>query len=123
MLTLNDYKEPGRPMTELARESSEPTVAEALMALASDYLERAAKLHYQTADSTTASALGGHSSPAWQRRNKRLAQFNKSRTGGGATKKPLPALSSDCSTRFAPHRAGPRANCHDGSPEQMFGTE
>jgi hypothetical protein len=50
MLTLNDYKELAARCTELASESSEPTVAEALRALASDYLARAAKLHYQTAD-------------------------------------------------------------------------
>src|SRR5215510_15704199 len=36
----------GRTMAELASESSEPTVAEALRALASDYLSRAAKLHF-----------------------------------------------------------------------------
>ena len=46
MLTSNDYKELAARCTELASESSEPTVAEALRALASDYLARAAKLHY-----------------------------------------------------------------------------
>src|SRR6516225_2633383 len=45
MLTSNDYKELAARCTELASESSEPTVAEALRALASDYLARAAKLH------------------------------------------------------------------------------
>jgi hypothetical protein len=50
MLTSNDYKELAARCTELASESSEPTVAEALRALASDYLARAAKLHHQTAD-------------------------------------------------------------------------
>jgi hypothetical protein len=50
MLTSNDYKELAARCTELASESSEPTVAEALTALASDYLARAAKLHHQTAD-------------------------------------------------------------------------
>jgi hypothetical protein len=50
MLTSNDYRELAARCTELASESSEPTVAEALMALASDYLARAAKLHRQTAD-------------------------------------------------------------------------
>jgi len=50
MLTSNDYKELAIRCTELASESSEPTVAEALRALASDYLARAAKLHHQTAD-------------------------------------------------------------------------
>jgi hypothetical protein len=50
MLTSNDYKELAARCTELASESSEPTVTEALMALASDYLVRAAKLHRQTAD-------------------------------------------------------------------------
>jgi hypothetical protein len=50
MLTSNDYRELAARCTELASESSEPTVAEALMALASDYLVRAAKLHRQTAD-------------------------------------------------------------------------
>jgi hypothetical protein len=46
MLTSNDYKELAARCTELAGESSEPTVAEALRALASDYLARAAKLHF-----------------------------------------------------------------------------
>ena len=46
MLTSNDYKELAARCTELASESSEPTVAEALRALASDYLARAAKLHF-----------------------------------------------------------------------------
>jgi hypothetical protein len=50
MLTSNDYRELAARCTELASESSEPTVAEAPMALASDYLARAAKLHPQTAD-------------------------------------------------------------------------
>jgi hypothetical protein len=50
MLTWNDYRELAARCTELASESSEPTVAEALMALASDYLARAAKLHHQIAD-------------------------------------------------------------------------
>jgi len=50
MLTSNDYIELAARCTELASESSEPTVAEALRALASDYLARAAKLHYRTAD-------------------------------------------------------------------------
>jgi hypothetical protein len=44
MLTSNDYKELAAKCTELASESSDPTVAEALRALASDYLARAAKL-------------------------------------------------------------------------------
>jgi hypothetical protein len=68
MLTSSDYKELAARCTELASESSEPAVAEALRALTSDYLVRAAKLHHQTADYTTASALGGHSSLAWQRK-------------------------------------------------------
>ena len=46
MLTSNDYKELAARCTELASESPEPTVAEALRALASDYLARAAKLHF-----------------------------------------------------------------------------
>ena len=46
MLTSNDYKELAARCTELASESSEPAVAEALRALASDYLARAAKLHF-----------------------------------------------------------------------------
>jgi len=46
MLTSNDYKELAARCTELAGESSEPTVAEALRALASDYLARAAKMHF-----------------------------------------------------------------------------
>jgi hypothetical protein len=46
MLTSNDYKELAARCTELASESSEPTVAEPLRALASDYLARAAKLHF-----------------------------------------------------------------------------
>ena len=46
MLTSNDYKELAARCTELASESSEPTVAEALRALASDYLARAAKMHF-----------------------------------------------------------------------------
>jgi len=50
MLTLDDYEELATRCTELASESSEPTVAEALRALASDYLARAAKLHRQTAN-------------------------------------------------------------------------
>jgi hypothetical protein len=50
MLTSSDYKELAARCTELASETSEPTVAEALMALASDYLARATKLHRQTAD-------------------------------------------------------------------------
>jgi hypothetical protein len=47
MLTSNDYTELAARCTELASESSEPIVAEALRALASDYLARAAKLHQQ----------------------------------------------------------------------------
>ena len=50
VLTSNDYKELAARCVELASESSEPTVAEALMALASDYLARVAKLHHQIAD-------------------------------------------------------------------------
>ena len=50
MLTSNDYKELAARCTELASEFSEPAVAEALSALASDYLARAANLHHQTAD-------------------------------------------------------------------------
>src|SRR5215813_2637010 len=46
MLTSNDYKELAARCAELASESSEPAVAEALRALASDYLARAAKLHF-----------------------------------------------------------------------------
>jgi hypothetical protein len=57
MLTSNDYKELAARCTELASESSEPTVAEALRALASDYLARAAKLHHQIADYTTPQLL------------------------------------------------------------------
>jgi hypothetical protein len=49
MLTSDDYKELAARCTELASESSEPTVAEALNALASDYLGRAAKLRGKTA--------------------------------------------------------------------------
>src|SRR5262245_21770512 len=45
-LTSNDYKELAARCTELASESAESTVAEALRALASDYLARAAKLHF-----------------------------------------------------------------------------
>jgi hypothetical protein len=48
MLTSNDYKELAARCTELASEFSEPAVAEALSALASDYLARATKLHHQT---------------------------------------------------------------------------
>ena len=50
MLSSNDYKELAAQCTELASELSEPTMAEALRVLASDYLARAAKLHHQTAD-------------------------------------------------------------------------
>jgi len=50
MLTSNDYKELAARCTELASEFSEPAVAEALRALASDYLAHAVKLHHQTAD-------------------------------------------------------------------------
>jgi len=50
MLTSNDYKELAARCTELASEFSEPAVAEALRALASDYLAHAVKLHNQTAD-------------------------------------------------------------------------
>jgi hypothetical protein len=57
MLTSNDYKELAARCTELASEFSEPSVAEALRALASDYLARAAKLHHQTADYTTPQLL------------------------------------------------------------------
>jgi hypothetical protein len=46
VLTSNDYKELAARCVELASESSEPTVAEALRELASDYLARAAKLHF-----------------------------------------------------------------------------
>jgi len=42
MLTSNDYKELAAQCSELA--------SEALIALASDYLSRAGKLHHQTAD-------------------------------------------------------------------------
>jgi hypothetical protein len=48
MLTSNDYKELAARCSELASESSEPTVTEALRALASDYLVRAAQLRHQT---------------------------------------------------------------------------
>jgi hypothetical protein len=47
MLTSNDFKELAARCAELANESSEPTVAEALRALASDYLARAAKLRFE----------------------------------------------------------------------------
>ena len=57
MLTSNDYKELAARCTELACEFSEPAVAEALSALASDYLAHAAKLHHQTADYTTPQLL------------------------------------------------------------------
>src|SRR5215472_11078834 len=50
MLTSNDYKELAARCTELASEFSEPAVAEALRALAWDYLAHAVKLHHQTAD-------------------------------------------------------------------------
>ena len=50
MLTSNDYEELAARCTELATESSELTVAEALRALASDYLVRAAQLRHQTTD-------------------------------------------------------------------------
>jgi hypothetical protein len=50
MLTSNDYKELAARCTELASEFSEPAVAEALRALASDYLAHAVKLHHQIAD-------------------------------------------------------------------------
>ena len=50
MLTSNDYKELAARCTVLASEFSEPAVAEALRALASDYLALAVKLHHQTAD-------------------------------------------------------------------------
>ena len=46
MLTSNDYKELAARCAELASESSEPTVVEALRALASDYLARATNLHF-----------------------------------------------------------------------------
>src|SRR5262249_1644042 len=45
-LTSNHYKELAARCTRLSSESSEPTVAEALRALASDYLARAARLHF-----------------------------------------------------------------------------
>ena len=44
MLTSNDYRELAARCTELASESSDPIVAEALRTLASDYLARAAQL-------------------------------------------------------------------------------
>src|SRR5215813_5314000 len=47
MSTSNDYKELAARCAELASESSEPAVAEALRALASDYLARAAKLRFE----------------------------------------------------------------------------
>jgi len=47
MLTSNDFKELAARCAELASESSEPTVAEALRALASDYLARATKLRFE----------------------------------------------------------------------------
>jgi len=50
MLTSNDYKELAARCSELAGESSAPTVTEALRALASDYLVRAAQLRHQTKD-------------------------------------------------------------------------
>ena len=58
MLTSNDYKELAARCTELASESSEPTVAEALRALASDYLARAAKLHFVSPVSSAAAWYG-----------------------------------------------------------------
>jgi hypothetical protein len=44
MLTSEDYKQLGERCAELASECSAPTVAEALRALAVDYLTRAARL-------------------------------------------------------------------------------
>jgi len=44
MLTSEDYKQLAERCAELASECSAPTVAEALRALAVDYLARAARL-------------------------------------------------------------------------------
>jgi enoyl reductase-like protein len=44
MLTSEDYKQLAERCVELASECSAPTVAEALRALAVDYLTRAARL-------------------------------------------------------------------------------
>jgi hypothetical protein len=49
MLTWDDYRELAARCIELADESSEPSVAEALRALAADYLARAGKLYREAA--------------------------------------------------------------------------
>jgi hypothetical protein len=50
MLTANDYRQLATRCIELAGESSEPSVAEALRALAADYLVRAGKLYGEAAE-------------------------------------------------------------------------
>jgi hypothetical protein len=49
MLTADDYRQLAARCSELADESSEPSVAEALRALAADYLARAGKLYREAA--------------------------------------------------------------------------
>jgi hypothetical protein len=50
MLTADDYRELAARCIELAGESSEPSVAEALRALAADYLARASKVYSEAAE-------------------------------------------------------------------------
>jgi hypothetical protein len=97
MLTSNDYKELAARCTELASESSEPTVAEALRALASDYLARGGQRcadHEDRGDSANYRKLAEHKigpqrgiATTMAATNKCLAESNKSRTGREATKK------------------------------------
>ena len=89
MLTSNDYKEPAARCTELASEFSEPTVAEALMALASDYLAcRQAAPPYSRLDSRLSSWRPFVAS-SMAAKNKCLARSNKSCAEGRATKKSI----------------------------------
>jgi hypothetical protein len=50
MLSAEGYRELSARCIELADESSEPSVAEALRALAADYLARAGKLYGEAAE-------------------------------------------------------------------------
>ncbi len=50
MLIADDYRELAARCIELAGESSEPSVAEALRALAADYLARGGKLYREAAE-------------------------------------------------------------------------
>ena len=67
MLTSNDYKELAARCTELASESSEPTVAEALGRLRR-IISRVPPSCTTNSRLDDASALSGHPSSPWQRR-------------------------------------------------------